>query len=146
MDTAIISTMAGVLGTLAGGSATVTIAWITQKTLSRRELVLAKIQRRETLYGEFINECSKLVMDSFANTLDRPETLLPAYALLNRIRLKASDTVLKEADHILKWITEQYFAPNLTIEEMRVLLRSGDADPLKQFGEACRAELKSLQL
>lgn len=125
MDTAIVSTMAGVLGSLAGGSATVTTAWITQKTLSKRELILAKIQKREALYGEFINECSKLVMDSFANTLDRPETLLPAYALLNRIRLKASDMVLREADQILKWITEQYFAPNLTIEEMRALLRSG---------------------
>lgn len=144
MDTAIVGAMAGVLGSLVGGSATVATAWVTQKTLTKRELILAKIQKRETLYGEFINECSRLVMDSFANTLDRPETLLPAYALLNRIRLKASDTVLREADQLLKWITEQYFAPNLTIEEMRAHVRSGNADPLKSFGEACRTELKSL--
>ncbi|HTG81507.1 MAG TPA: hypothetical protein VL949_06160, partial [Geobacteraceae bacterium] len=91
MDTAIVGAMAGVLGSLVGGSATVATAWVTQKTLTKRELILAKIQKRETLYGEFINECSRLVMDSFANTLDRPEKLLPAYALLNRIRLKASD-------------------------------------------------------
>jgi hypothetical protein len=45
---------------------------------------------RETLYGEFITACSKLVIDSFERTLDKPETLLPAYELLNRIRLCAT--------------------------------------------------------
>ena len=38
MDATIGSAMAGVFGSLVGGSATVATAWITQKTLSRREL------------------------------------------------------------------------------------------------------------
>ena len=144
MDTTVVSAMAAVLGSLVGGSATVATAWITQKTLTKREMIGAEIRKRETLYGEFISECSKLVMDSFARTLDKPETLLPAFALLNRVRLSASDAVLTEAENILKWIAEQYFSPNLSVEEMRVLVRSGsDVDPLKSFGEACRAELKS---
>ena len=146
MDTAIVSAMAAVFGGLVGGSATVATAWITQKTLNKREMIGAEIGKRETLYGEFISECSKLIVDSFARTLDRPETLLPAYALLNRIRLKASNAVLKEGEHILQQITEQYFSPNLSVEEMRALIRSGwSADPLKSFGEACRAELKSIR-
>jgi hypothetical protein len=147
MDTAIVSAMAAVFGGLVGGSATVATAWITQKTQSKREMISMEIRKRETLYGEFISECSKLIMDSFARTLDKPETLLPAYALLNRIRLKASNAVLKEAEHILQQITEQYFSPNLSIEEMRALVRSAweSSDPLKSFGEACRAELKSIR-
>lgn len=144
MDTAIVSSMAIVFGSLVGGSTTVTTAWVTQKTLNKRELPLAEIRKRETLYGEFIKECANLVSDSLARTLDKPETLLPAYALLNRIRLTASDAVLKEADLVLKRITEQYFAPNLSTDEMRALIQSEFADPLKSFGEACRAELKSL--
>ncbi len=143
MNTVVVSTMAGVLGSIVGGSATVATAWITQKTLNKRELTGAEIRKREMLYGEFITECTKLVMDSFARTLDNPETLLSAYALLNRIRLAASDAVLMEAEQIVRWITEQYFAPNLSLEEMRALVRSGNDDPLKSFGEACRAELKS---
>ena len=87
MDPAIVSAMAAVLGSLVGGSATVATAWITQRTLSKRELLGMEIRARETLYGEFIRECSKLVMDSFTHTLDKPEKLLPAYELLNRIRL-----------------------------------------------------------
>ena len=61
MDTTILSAMAGVLGSLVGGSATVATAWITQKTLNRRELLAAESSKRENLYGEFINECSARV-------------------------------------------------------------------------------------
>lgn len=147
MDATIISAMAAVLGSLVGGSATVATSWVTQRTLSKRELVGAEIRTRESLYGEFIRACSKLVVDSFERTLDKPETLLPIYELLNRIRLCASDTVLAEAEQVLQRITEQYFAPNLSIDEIRALVRSGgtNADPLKSFGEACRVELKSIR-
>jgi hypothetical protein len=39
---------------------------------------------------------------------------------------------------------EQYFSPNLSVEETRALVASDTADPLRSFGEACRAELKSM--
>jgi hypothetical protein len=147
MDSMIVTAMAGVLGSLVGGSATVATAWISQRTLNKRELLGAEIRTRETLYGEFIHACSKLVVDSFERALEKPETLLPMYELLNRIRLCASDAVLAEAEQVLQRITEQYFSPNLSIEELRTLVKSGsaDADPLKSFGEACRVELKSIR-
>jgi hypothetical protein len=147
MDSTIVTAMAGVLGSLVGGSATVATAWISQKTLNKRELLAAEIRTRETLYGEFIRACSKLVVDSFERTLEKPETLLPMYELLNGIRLCASDAVLAEAEQVLQRITEQYFSPNLSVEELRALVKSGsaDADPLKSFGEACRVELKSIR-
>jgi hypothetical protein len=147
MDSTFVTAMAGVLGSLVGGSATVATAWISQRTLNKRELLSAEIRTRETLYGEFIRACSKLVVDSFERTLEKPETLLPMYELLNRIRLCASDAVLAEAEQVLQRITEQYFSPNLSIEELRTLVRSGgaDADPLKSFGEACRVELKAIR-
>jgi hypothetical protein len=110
-----LSAMSGVMGTLIGGSATVGTAWITQKKLNRRELIR-----------------------------EEPETLLPAYALLNRVRLTASPGVLRMAEALLARITDQYFESNLTVEQMRALARSNDADPLKPFGEACRAELKAI--
>jgi hypothetical protein len=91
MDPTIVSAMAAVLGSLVGGSATVATAWIIQRTLSKRELLGVEIRARETLYGEFIRECSKLVLDSFTHTLDKAEKLLPIYEFLNRIRLCASD-------------------------------------------------------
>lgn len=145
MDPAIVSAMAAVFGSFVGGSATVATAWVTQRTVSKRELLGMEIRARETLYGEFIRECSKLVVDSFTHTLDKPEKLLPIYELLNRIRLCASDAVLAEAELMLKRITEQYYSANLSIEEIRMLVQSLGPDPLKSFGEACRVELKSMR-
>ena len=148
MDATIVSAMAAIFGSLVGGSASLATAWITQNTLNKRELIGKEIRKREMLYGQFIHECSKLITDSFTRTLDKPETLLtslcPAYELIGRIRLSASDAVLAEGENLLKKITEQYFSPNLSVEETRALLESETADPLKSFGEACRVELKSM--
>jgi hypothetical protein len=146
MDSALTGAMAAVLGSLVGGSATVATAWITQKTVSKRELIQREMRKREALYGEFIGECAKLLLDAFTHTLDKPDTLLPLYALINRVRLSASQPVLAEAEHLLKRITEQYFSRNLTLEDMRDLAISEGADPLKSFGEACRVELKSMRV
>jgi hypothetical protein len=146
MDTTLLSGMAGVFGSLAGGSATVATAWITQKTRNRRELLAAESSRRESLYGEFINECSARALHSFENALDKPERLLPIYALLNRIRVCASTSVLDEAERAIGFITKQYFSANLSSEQMRSLLRDGaHADPLRAFAQACRTELRALR-
>ena len=145
IDATIVAAMAGVMGSFVGASATVATAWITQRTLSKRDLFQAEMRKREALYGEFIGECARLLVDAFIHTLDQPDKLLPIYALINRIRLCSSPAVLAEAEHLLRRITEQYFAKNLTVEDLRELAGSEEADPLRAFGEACRAELKSIR-
>jgi hypothetical protein len=144
MDANLITGMSGVLGSLVGGSATLATAWITQKTTTKRELVQLEIRKRESLYGEFITECSKLLLDAMIHGLDKPETVLPAYALLNRIRLCATPVVLREAEELLRRIADQYFDKNLSVEELRAVAHSANADPLKRFGEACREEFVRL--
>ena len=145
MDPAIVSALAAVLGSLAGGSATVAAALVTQRAQGRRELMQAEIHRRQALYGEFLRECSKLLVDAFSHSLEEPQKLVTAYELLNRIRLSASDAVLAEAEGVVRLITDQYFLPNLSIDEIHALVKAERADPLKSFGEACRGELKSMQ-
>jgi hypothetical protein len=145
MDITTISALSGVLGSLVGGSATIATAWVTQKTQSRRELVQREIRKRETLYGEFIGECTRLLMDAYTHTLEKPEVVLSAYSLINRIRLCASQPVLIEAERLMRRITDQYFARNLTYEDMRTLTHSPDPDPIKPFGDVCRAELKAIR-
>jgi hypothetical protein len=145
-DTAIVTGLTGIFGSLLGGSASVATAWVTQKTSNKRKEFRAELTRRETLYSQFINECSARALDSFENALDKSERLLSIYSLLNRIRLCASDAVLAAAEGALAAIAEQYFRPNLTLEQLRALIRNGaSADPLKSFAEACRAELPSMQ-
>jgi len=145
MEPALVGAISAVVGSLVGGSASVATTWMAQKTLSRREVLREELRKREALYGEFIGECAKLFLDAFTHELEKPENLLPVFALINRIRLCASRKVLVEAERLLGRLTEQYFAKNLTVAELRELAHTDQADPLSAFGEACRAELKSLR-
>jgi hypothetical protein len=145
MDTALISALAAVMGSLVGGSATIATAWITQKTQSRRDLLNAELQKRESLYTEFITECSKLAIDALDHTLEDPEKVFVVYALQNRIRLKSTAPVVEAADHTITRILEQYFGPNLTRDQLKELALSRPADPLRPFSEACRQELEDLR-
>jgi hypothetical protein len=144
MDVSSIGALSGVMGALVGGSASIATAWLTQRSQSLRELVRDEVQKREALYGEFVGECARLLMDAFTHRLERPETLLQAYALVNRIRLCASPPVLGEAERLMVRITDQYFDSNRTVDELRRVARSVEADPLRPFGEACRAELAAM--
>ena len=144
MDTTIVSALTGIIGTICGGSASFATAWVTQKTRARREEVRAEVSKREALYGDFIDECSKHVMDSLEHNLDKSERLLSIYASLNRIRLCASEAVLAQAQKVVTFIVEQYFAPNVSIEELHKRVHDQGDDPLKAFSEACRSELMSM--
>ena len=145
MDVSWVGALSGVMGALVGGSASIATAWLTQRSQSVREMVRDEMHKREALYGEFVGECAKLLMDAFTHELDKPETLLCAYALINRIRLCASPPVLSEAERLILRITNQYFSSNLTVEELGRIARSIDVDPIRSFGEACRAELASMR-
>ena len=144
MQPSTLGAIAVILGSLVAAIATVGTAWITQRTLHRRQLVREEMRKRERLYAEFISLCAKLLMDALTHTLESPEPLLPAYALVNRIRLSASAPVLAEAERLLHRISDQFFAQNLSIEQLRQLVASDDADPLKPFAEACRHELRAV--
>jgi hypothetical protein len=145
LEPPLISAMAAVMGSLVGGSASITTAWLTQRKNSRREMLLAEFRSRETLYNEFIAECSRLAIHAYTNSIQQADTLLPAFALLHRIRLSASDDVVAAADRTVRRIADQYFSRNLTLDEMHELARSAAADPLREFSEACRDELRALR-
>jgi hypothetical protein len=140
-----LATLPGFLVAVLGISATVLVAWINQRGHSQRELIREEIRTREALYGEFIAECARLLVDAVQHTLERPDTLLPAYGLVNRIRLCASQDVLDEAERLVERITEQYFSAKLTLPELREIRRAVGGDPMKTFGEVCRAELRSIR-
>jgi hypothetical protein len=140
-----IKLLSAVVGTLAGVTTSALVAWINQKTLNRRELIRDEIRMRQMLYGEFLTECAKLLLDALQHSLEKPETFVPVYGLINRIRLCATQPVLRQAEQLVLRITDQYFSNNLSVQELHELTRSGEGDALKPFGDACRAELKSIR-
>jgi hypothetical protein len=132
--------MAAVLGSVAGASASIATTWMTQRNQRLRERAHTELHRRETLYGEFITEVSRLTADASDHSLDHPETLTNVYALLSRIRLIASVAVIEAAEACCHYILEMYSKPNLTIDQIYDWLRA-TKHPIKHFAAACRAEL-----
>jgi hypothetical protein len=50
------------------------------------------------------------------------------------------------ADTVARIIVDTYLAPNITMEEMRVNWIDRHVDPLRDFSDACRQELRTLGL
>lgn len=144
MDATIVSALAALMGSLVGGTASIATAWFTQRTQGRRERVSTEILKRETLYAEFISECSKLFIDSLDHKLDNPERMALAFSVQNRIHLRSSEAVVEAAAEAIRRILERYFRPNLTPEQMQNYALSEHENPLKAFAEACRKELAGL--
>lgn len=140
MDSALITGMAAVLGSLAGAAASIATTWITQRSQNIRERSQSELRRRETLYGEFIAEVSRLTGDAFHHSLERPETFANVYGLYGRMHLVASAPVMKAAEECCRYLVDLY-STNMTPEQILTTLRESSAHPLTAFGAACRAEL-----
>ena len=145
LEPAILSALSAILGSAVGGSATIATAWLTQRTQGRRERIQTEIRKREQLYVEFIDEASKLIVEALDHQLQSPERLTALYSVANRIRLRCSDDVLAAAEGTVTRIVERFFGPNLSPEEMRQTVLARTDDPLKDFSEACRHELRMLE-
>ncbi|HEX2466548.1 MAG TPA: hypothetical protein VHR17_18145 [Thermoanaerobaculia bacterium] len=146
MDSTVVAASAAVVGSMVGGAASIATAWLTQRTQTRRQTIVAEIRKREALYADFIVECSKLAIDALDHNLESPQQVFQVFALQNRIKLVASEAVVAATDQTIKRILEQYFGPNLSREQLRELAFARlDEDPVRAFSKACREELQALE-
>ena len=107
----------------------------------RAERFAQAMIRRERLYGEFIEEASKLFTDALTHQLDEPSKFVRLYALVGNLRLCASADVIVKAEEAMHLIFETYNRPNIdfrTLEDRQ----ERDTDVLRAFSEACREDLR----
>ena len=67
--------------------------------------------RREHLFGDFIEEASKLFTDALAHQLDDPSKFVRLYALVGKLRLFASANVIAKAEGLMQRIIENLQPP-----------------------------------
>ena len=139
-----VPAIAAIGDSLVGAMGSATATWITARHQDRRNLLGQQIARREALYSDFIGESARLLVDALQSNPSDLQELLPLYALLSRIRLSSSDSLLQTAEEVIKTILATYPQPNLTAEQIESHAVSGN-DPLRQFSDRCRTELDSLQ-
>ena len=152
MDGGISNGLAAIMGALVGGLASLASTWVSERTRHRRDLLQREITKRETTYSDFINNASKLYVasathnlnDDDANLESELEGAVSLYGIASRIRLFASDRVIKEAEAVLDLILIQFGAENISVQELRAK-KLNERDPLKAFSVSCRRELHDLQ-
>ena len=88
-NSAYISAIAALAGSGIGAVASFATTWLTQDAQERARRVAQAVARRERLYGEFIEEASKLFTDALTHQFDDPSKFVRLYALVGRLRLFA---------------------------------------------------------
>jgi 5'(3')-deoxyribonucleotidase len=147
MDGQVVSALAAIMGATVGGLGSFASTWIGDKSRHRRDLLQREIVKRETVYSDFIEKASKLYVESATHNVDQNEAegAIMLYAIASRIRLFASEQVIKEAESVLDQIILQYGAANMSPEQLREIAIEKKSDFLKAFSIICRHELADLQ-
>ncbi len=144
MDSASLSAFAALAGAAIGGLTSFATSWLTQQTQVKVQQSAHKLTRREELYKDFIEEASKLYVDSLIHETSDVSQLVRLYAMISRMRVLSSTTTIESADKVARMIVNTYLAPNKTFPELRDMVNSGAIDLLRDFSEACREEFQKL--
>jgi hypothetical protein len=144
MDTAYISALAALAGSVIGGMTSLTTTWQTQRTQLTAQRRESELARREQLYKDFIEEASRLYADAYEHDKADVANLVKLYALVSRMRVRSSAVVIVNADKVVRLIIETYLGPNRTLRDIPEMLSHEAMDPLRQFSDACRDELQRL--
>jgi hypothetical protein len=104
--------------------------------VAQRELTNREIAQREELYSEFIRQGTSCYAKALSQSLENIDEIVAMYALVNRIRLFASRSVLEAAEAFVKKLVATYSEKNMTMEQ--------HADPLSDFALKCRSELRAV--
>jgi hypothetical protein len=148
MDGGVTNGIAVLMGAFVGGLASLTSTWVGERSRHRRDLLQREIARRETAYSDFIEWASKLYVASATHRIDDDgaelEGVVSLYAATGRIRLFASEQVMKEAENVIDRIFMQYGHDNVSAEQLRMSAVETRDDPLKAFSVICRRELQDI--
>jgi hypothetical protein len=144
MDSTIITAAAAACGSLVGAAATIVTTWITQRAQAVHAEREAMLRVRESLYGEFITEASRLTIEALSHTLGKPDAFVKLYGILGRVRLVAADPVLTAAEACSRELVNLYAKPNMSVAQIRVAFERDRLDPIRDFSVACREELLAI--
>jgi hypothetical protein len=144
MDPGYFSAIAALLGSTIGGLMSLGTSWLTQHAQFRAQQFGHDLSSREELYRIFIEDASKLYADAYEHDKTDTAKLVSLYALVSRMRVRSPAQIIENADKVLQVIIEQCLAPNKTLRDVRDILHNDAMDPLREFSNACREDVRRL--
>ena len=144
MDNTLTNILAALSGSVIGASTPVLSNFVLQRSMAQREMTNREIAQREELYSEFIRQGTSCYAKALSQSLDKIDEIVAMYALVNRIRLFASSSVLDAAEAFVKKLVAKYAEKNMTIEQIESAALEQHANPLNDFALKCRSELREI--
>jgi hypothetical protein len=142
MDGPSISAVAALAGSLVGGLTALGGSWLRQWAQARAQEEAEDRSAREALYRDFIVEASRLYGDALMHDKAEVSELIGLYAMLSRMRVRSSAGIIDHAAKVARNIVDTYLGPNRTFRDVQQMLDSERIDPLREFSDACREELR----
>ena len=144
MDPAYLTAAAALSGSIVGGLTSALTTWVSQRTQARAALIAREISRRDELYKDFISAASRAFGDALVSSDPQLSDLISLYAMVCRMRVQSSAATVACAEKVMDLTINTYLAPNRTIRELNELLGKdkSEIDPLKEFSEAAREDLR----
>jgi len=142
MDSAYLTACAALAGSTIGGLTTLAASWVAQRAQADAQQRAHGVAVREDLYKAFIDDASKTYVDAIQRTEIDNGSVVRLYALVSRMRVLSSQRVVDQANTVMRLIMDAYRAPNRTLLEEAERMETGGLDPLLDFSEACRDELR----
>jgi len=144
MEPAYLSAFAALAGSVIGGLTSLAASWLTQRVQVSAQQLAHDRSRREDLFEDFIEQASESYADALEHTEVDKAKVVRLYALVSKMRVLSSQRVVEQANVVVHLIVETYQAPNRTIRDEVHSIETSGLDPLLNFSEACREELKRL--
>src|ERR1700746_3962213 len=119
IDNNLTGILAALGGSVIGASTPVLSNFVLQRSQTQRELTNREIAQREELYSEFIRQGTSCYAKALSQNLENIDEIVEMYALVNRIRLFASVSVLEAAEAFVKQLVAKYGETNMTIDQMK---------------------------
>ena len=142
VDTSIIVAVAALAGSVVGACASVATTFVGNRLQARWARLAAELDERQELYGKFVEEAIPLFIDAIEQPASDPPKLMRFFSIIGRIRLIATDEVLRAAEHVGTRLLEAYERqPEDPVKVLKQVANiKGTLDPLREFTEACRRE------
>jgi hypothetical protein len=140
MNLLYVPALASFSGSASGSLASIVISWVTLRRKDRARRTLRTMSRRAELYKTFIAEASRLYADALVNDKCELSRLVDLRALIARMKILSTDSVVGAAEETARLIINTYLSPNRAFDDLHDLIN--EMDPLRNFSEACRSELQ----
>jgi hypothetical protein len=147
MDVAYVSALSALAGSVVGGATTGFTTWMSGHSQARAGRLVADLARRQDLFRDFIVAASKTYAEALMSTQPNIQEAVALWAMVSRMRVLCSPPTAASAENVMRQTMDTFFAPPKTPAELHDLIKRGvGIDPLQEFSEAAREELRALTL